>query len=401
MKSEKISYYLFFTFCFTIPISQFVSSRMLILLVALSFFSNRKFSFIDYLKQTWDLMLYYLALLAGLLYTDDISAGWRQLETSMCLLGVPILLYRYNSFTKSSLQSFFYAFINGLLLACAICLAVAFVNYSKTGDVSSFFYDQLTKPIDAQPTYFAYYLIFAITIAMYQFYYELPKKYLGWACLVIAFFFLFLLLTGGQTAFVSLLFIFSFFLSKYLVQRNAKRESIAVLMIILAIVAMAFWVTQNSITGEISHYTLKSDYWERMVLWESAFKATPNYLLGAGTGDYTKVLNDYYLANNLAQFADANLNAHSQYFQLLLSNGIIGVIAFLLMLARPLYLSIKFQNLLGVLIFFPFVLYAINEVFLGRFQGVIFFVILHQVLIKFYYSLWPSYSTKVDNLPIN
>jgi O-antigen ligase len=133
-----------------------------------------------------------------------------------------------------------------------------------------------------------------------------------------------------------------------------------------------------------------------MTLWESALRANENSWLGVGTGDYEKVLNEYYQKNNMGHFAKSNLNAHNQYIQLLFSNGIFGLIAFLIMLLRPLYFSVKHQDLFGVLIFFPFILYGITEVFLGRYQGVIFFALVHQSLVCYYAGL--AKSDKVDNL---
>ena len=45
-------------------------------------------------------------------------------------------------------------------------------------------------------------------------------------------------------------------------------------------------------------------------------------------------------------------------------------------------LSFKNNNSFGVLVFFPFLIYGVTEVFLGRYQGVIFFALLHQVFIN-------------------
>jgi len=138
----------------------------------------------------------------------------------------------------------------------------------------------------------------------------------------------------------------------------------------------------------------KNDYWERLVLWESALKATPDMIWGVGTGDYKNVLNEYYVSHDLSKFADSSFNSHNQFIEVLFSNGLIGVVSLLLLVGRPLYLSVRNQNVLASLTFFPFIIYGMTEVFLGRYQGVVFFALLHQSFVTYYLSHKPSFSLK-------
>ncbi|MFM7854801.1 MAG: hypothetical protein ACKO96_23455, partial [Flammeovirgaceae bacterium] len=100
------------------------------------------------------------------------------------------------------------------------------------------------------------------------------------------------------------------------------------------------------------------------------------------------------------QYAKNNLNAHNQYIQILLSNGIIGIVALLVLMLRPLYLAVVAKDLLGVLLLYPFLLYGITEVFLGRYQGVLFFGIIHQLLSNYYLNQPSVNLAKVDKLRV-
>ncbi|MFM7858917.1 MAG: hypothetical protein ACKO96_45075, partial [Flammeovirgaceae bacterium] len=196
------------------PISQLASSRLLIVLVVLSFFIRLEpFRLKNFLLQWWDIALFFFALILGLIYSQNLNLGLRQLETTLCLLGLPIVIFNYGTISKDSLNTLFYAFISGLGVACLICLTIASIHFFSlaTPHWDVFLYETLTRPIDAQPTYFAYYLVFAITVGLYKFYFDLHRKYLWLALLLISFYFLMLLLTGSQTVFISLLFVFSFF----------------------------------------------------------------------------------------------------------------------------------------------------------------------------------------------
>jgi O-antigen ligase len=299
----------------------------------------------------------------------------------LSLLGVPLLVYNLGGFSKEKMANAFYAFATGAFAAGLICIINASASFLKTGSYHVFFYNTFTQVIDSHPTYFAYYLIFVITYGLYILYYELPRRFVGWAIAALLFYFLLLLLTGGQTAFISLLLIFAFFMSKYVLEKRGRRESVAVVLVVAMLACMVgvIFVFQNN--EQFLSLSNQNDYWERMSLWKSAIAANTNPLLGVGTGDYNLVLNKYYRTHGMVHFAKENFNAHNQYIQLYFSNGLFGFVGLVLLLARPLYVAVTSQNLLGILIYFPFLIYGVTEVFLGRYQGVVFLSLLHQLVV--------------------
>ncbi|HET6991503.1 MAG TPA: O-antigen ligase family protein, partial [Bacteroidia bacterium] len=176
--------------------------------------------------------------------------------------------------------------------------------------------------------------------------------------------------------------ILSFFALKYVLdKKNVFRVTTFLLVAIMLATMFIFSFIYKILDSDLHKIT---DHWERSVLWESAIKASPNYILGVGTGDYKKVLNQFYRDHNMLAYADLSYNAHNQFIQVFFSNGLLGLICLVILLGRPFYMSIKRQYLLGALIFFPFFIYGMTEVFLGRFQGVVFFALLHQSFIVFY-----------------
>lgn len=395
---NKLLAYLFYGFCFTLPFSQLLNSRLLFVAAIVScFLSDHKFSFKAFVIQSWDLLLFFSMLMIGLTYSTDIQLGLRQIETSLSFLGVPLVVYNLGGFSKDKMARTFYAFALGTFVAGLICLIDASVSFSQTGDYQRFFYSQLTRTVDSHPTYFAYYLIFVITYGLYFLYYELPCKFVGWLIAALLFFFILLLLTGGQTAFISLILVFSFFISKYALERKGTRESITVLLVFVLLVCMIGVIVvfrSNEVFLSISN---QNDYWERMALWKSAIAANTNPLFGVGTGDYNLVLNDYYRDHDMNHFAKENFNSHNQFIQMYFSNGLVGLFSLLLVLGRPLYVSVTQRNLLGILLYFPFLMYGVTEVFLGRYQGVVFLALVHQILV----SQQPNTSVAIEPLKVN
>ncbi|MFM7851567.1 MAG: O-antigen ligase family protein, partial [Flammeovirgaceae bacterium] len=226
-----------------------------------------------------------------------------------------------------------------------------------------FFFDNFTSAINSHPTYLAYNLIVAITLVLYNMY---RSEFKARDAFLTVFLTVVLMLTGGQTAFVSLLLVTSFFALKFLLEYEDRYRKI--FFLILTIVSIIF------VDGVINPYSKEAtlnDSWDRLILWKSAVSANYNPLTGVGTGDYKIELNKYYDSHGLEQFAKDNLNSHNQFIQTYFSNGVLGLIAIVLLIARPLYFAVMFSQPVGIIIFFPFIIYGMTEVFLGRYQGVV------------------------------
>jgi O-antigen ligase len=380
---SKLILVLQLTFVFTIPLSQVVSSRILFLTVLANILFRGLQSVANFIfREAWDLMLFFFVLVIGLLYSTDSLLGIRQIETSLSLLGVPLAFYNLSVFSKERLAKTFYAFAFGAFVAGLICLTNASISFLETGSYQVFFFNTFTQIIDSHPTYFAYYLIFVITYGLYFLYYELPRKFVVWLIAALPFFFILLLLTGGQTAFISLILVFSFFISKYALEEKTSRESLVVALIATMLVCMVVLTIFFRNNEQFFSTGSQNDYWERMALWKSAIAANTNPLFGVGTGDYNLVLNEYYRGHEMNHFAKENFNSHNQFIQLYFSNGLVGLFGLLLLLGRPLYISVTQRNLLGILLYFPFLMYGVTEVFLGRYQGVVFLALVHQILVS-------------------
>lgn len=361
----------------SIPLSQYLSTKLLIVNVLLTLLLGiKRYSVVQLIRNSWDILAYFIVLAFGLLYSDNFEAGLRVLETNLALIAIPFIFGRMSELEEKQAHQVFYSFAIGLCAASLICLGNAFIIYNKTGATDVFFFYNLTDILYFQPTYFAYFLIFVITYGLYLIYYQETISHIIVKFISIIFLFIMLMLTGGQTAFISMLLIFAFFILKFLIEEKSKIKKVTIVLVVFMLLDMFLTV----IVG-LDRTTLLSDSWDRLVLWESGINAIPNPLLGVGTGDYKVILNQYYLDHGLQKFASESYNSHNQFIQLLFSNGLLGVTVLILMVARPLYLSFKSGNILAILTLFPFLIYGITEVFLGRYQGIVFFAFVHQFFI--------------------
>ncbi|HRK53697.1 MAG TPA: O-antigen ligase family protein [Cyclobacteriaceae bacterium] len=387
---KKVFYWSMLLFIFSIPISSYVSTKLLVIVFVISLLTKAsgKRSLALEMRKSWDILAFLLILIIGLINTDDIETGFKVLETSFSLLALLVVFTRLNK-SEGLVSHIFISFMSGLLVACLISLGTAGVSFIGSGNFQDFFYYQLTEVIQLHPTYLAYYLIASITYIVYIIFYNLEKKRMSAWIAIVFFFFLMLVLTGGRTTYVSLLLIFSFFILKYILENKTKEKAIVFSVVLILLVSL---FAINSTTFFNLKFSQHSDYWERSILWKSAILANPNPLQGVGTGDYKTVLNEYYQSHGMKEYAIDSFNSHNQFIQVYFSNGVIGLIFLLLLIGRPIYLSMKSQNILGILLLFPFVIYGVTEVFLGRYQGVVFFALLHQIVIYQHYSSKPSFA---------
>jgi len=371
----------FLLFVFFTPLSAVISIKLLIFCTAISIaLMVYERHIINFAFRIWDIGLYLLVLIMGLLYSSDISAGFSILETNLSFVAVPIAFSCLSNFTEQEMRDVILSFVLGVFFSCAICLGNAFFEYYETGDADSFFFYNLTGIVNLQPTYLAYYLIFCITIGLYLLFSGETRLRSHITTAIILYFFALLLLTGGYTAFISLVLVFSFFVLKFFIEERTLPRKLTFILVLLMTITM--FVVNSARDNKV----ILDDSWERFVLWESAISANPSLLFGVGTGDYKDEMNKYYQNHAMLQFANESYNSHNQFIQLFFSNGLIGLFAIALLVIRPLYLSYKSQNILGILVLFPFLIYGVTEVFLGRYQGVVFFALLHQIFILQYKS---------------
>ena len=392
MNKDKFFWWAFFCFVFAISTFQYLSTRILILVLVLSFLlTSDKGSWVKkIIHQSWTIGVYILILTAGLIYSQDLTSGFKALETNFSLIAIALIFNHIPDMEGRRLERIAYFFILGLFMSCVIIFVHAIIVYVQTRDFQVFFFYQLTEIIDSHPTYLAYYLILAITFGLYFINYEKQLFHPLISCSLILFFFLVLLLTGGQTAFVSLLLVFSFFILKFFLGDRSRNQKLTVGLVVIMMTSMFFVSSTLNVKMEDN----LTDSWDRFAVWKAAIDANPNILFGVGTGDSKIVLNEYFKRHNLNEYANDSLNSHNQFIHIYLSNGLIGLLALLFMLVRPLYLSFKSSNSLGILVFFPFLVYGMTEVFLGRYQGVVFFALLHQFFVSYYGSSKPAFSLK-------
>ena len=138
---NKIRHLLLIIFVFTIPVFEFFNTRILFVLFTLTLLFIRKASFFQSLViRAWDLILFFVVLVVGLTYTQDLPVGLRQIETSLSIIGIPVIMYSVSHFFNFKPQNLFFPFLLGVLVASTICFTMGIISFFTTQDFKSFFF---------------------------------------------------------------------------------------------------------------------------------------------------------------------------------------------------------------------------------------------------------------------
>lgn len=338
IEAKHINYGLIFLTAFLIPIYQPLVRYSIGLLVLSNFFNLRKEA--GNLIQVAPLLGYIIWLAVGLLWTDDMNTGWKEIEHSLSFLIFPMVFWYTKVNLKEHISRILSFFTFGYIVSMIICLVLATYNYLQHGDLKSFYYAELS--FFHHPTYMAVYgatsliylylsLISPQKVKTFYFKSGLSKLAL---ISVISIFILLLMSKAGilSMMIINIIGVFAVFKT-----RDKLKQAFFVLFGMILIIIGAYLTIkplQNRIDEAWNSLTsgekTESSTGARMLVWESSWqiiKADP--VLGVGTGDLTSELDAIYREKQYAKLLEKSLNSHNQFLQVWAKNGIIGLLSLL------------------------------------------------------------------------
>ena len=136
----------------------------------------------------------------------------------------------------------------------------------------------------------------------------------------------------------------------------------------------------NEITVGSEKLNAASD--NRLIIWKSALKITErNLLLGVGIGDVRSELMKEYKQIGNQEIIKKNYNVHNQFLEVLLENGLIGLVIFLVILGYMLFIAMRYNNVLYFLFLITSIIFFLFETVLYRFPGMSFFALFSFLMI--------------------
>jgi O-antigen ligase len=381
-------------FAFFLPLSPRIATYLALFLFLNWLLAGWPISYGKHLLKPLPFLFYgfYLFLLLGLFYSDNLAVGLRNMETRMGLFFFPLLFFASPGPDDQHSKRVLWAFLAGCLLASVYSLLGAVMTYWGTGEFS-FFYEDLTRYLGFHPTYFGLYISFCLFILLKNLWFSKERlsgrnRFILWG--LVAFFFLFLLLLNSRMQLIAFVLLSGGGFIIYAHLRNSLLKGIAVLAVGLCFFGLIIWkVPQLSLRMKAALSGLASDKPDRsssnlrLQLWNGALSAIKERpVRGYGPGDVQPVLDQYYQDNGLDVAAKKHLNAHNEYLQLSLTHGLPALLWLLLLLFVSLYLGIRHRQALLIFFVLTLMLSFLTESMLAVQRGTLFISFFLSFLVR-------------------
>ncbi|WP_405208880.1 O-antigen ligase family protein [Aquimarina sp. LLG6339-5] len=407
---KELEYVLLLAVFLTIPIHSKLNTICIIIWSIVSVFKLKRKEITNLIlrKELFFLMFFYLLLIIGVFYSLDIEKGFSKLETQLSILIFTVFLGTKFLKDKFYVKKSLYAFTLGVLLACFICLFNSIITVFQTQKTfiidefgrkqSIFFYKNFSEVLDLHPTYLSIFISTAFIFILSQSFLIKKDKFKVLHFIILAFLIVMNFMTASKAGIGSFFVCVSIFLIVRL--RFSIIKNIILIFFLLStflgliyfnnVLNTRFKKVFSSVENIISGSEKFNDpVTIRYGLWNLSFKVVKkNIIFGTGTGSVKKLLNqeciEYYFFSDCEKLR--KMNAHNQFLEILISNGLVGLILLLLIFFFFFKTSIKSSQLLFFLFLFLIFINMFFESLLQREKGIIFFMAITSLFVAHMYS---------------
>src|SRR5258705_1221743 len=340
-------------------------------------------------------ILLYIIGIIGMLYTSNTEGGIATLKTQSAILFFPLIFGTTSVLTESFLKKITTHFLIAVSLACAVSLGYGAYNYFQTGNIEQLTGKSILIFHGFRPISMSLFCVLAMIIAFENIYSNSNKnKRLLYFCVFLMTLMIFLL--SERIIIVSWLIVVLYFLLRMFHRSLHKILLIAGVISIIIISGFAIpsvkkqWIELFDFSPT-STITLDQDSslgksWGgkalRVAFWKCSTDILKNHLLiGVGTGDVQDSLQQAY-ENRKFYFASRynRYNAHNEYLQITLANGLPGLLILLSCIGYPLvHYRKKFSGNIYFLFLLLFILVAVLESFLEGKKGIIWYSFFNSI----------------------
>ena len=389
---KKLYYYGALSYSFLIPFHQQAATIALILWAFFSVVTFNKKA-IDKNYYLLLLPLLYLSYCIGSLFSKSFSSHF--LEHKLSFLIFPLIFF-IHPYTVVEKRKMYKLFVRGLVVSAIICLCVAFYRSTGFQEDGPYFRPNVLEgkafmesilyggnyffgryfSVFHQTVYYALYFCVGVTLIL--FYPDLFKKRTRHILLIL--FLICIFLISNKASFSALALIFGL---RLLTSRlNLKRKVLGFFVILGGMVFLTLTnprakeSLKKVINGElVLNKNARYGFSTRLLSWDAALtliKANP--VLGYGAGDTQSELDEMYAQKGYVFPLKESYNAHNQWLQIWLENGLFGLLVLTGIFAFLFRIAFSGKENMGFLMTIVVVL-LVNSMFesiFNRFSGISF-----------------------------
>lgn len=333
----------------------------------------------------------FLFYLLGLIFTVNFEYGLKDIETRLTFLLFPLIYGIVNRKTTPSITWIVWGFMIGALYYMAVSWYQAIQCAGEEQLRFCFESSKLANWI--HPTYVALYLMAGSIFILIDAF----QRQMGWffkiftlSIALVTFSFIYHLYSlGPWIAFVGLMVVFSF---TFFYLRKQLKYFLG--FVLLISVAGVFAINNlellrsdyDAVANELKAYSEDSEKYilenqhntesvkARLIIWNVSVDFILENPFGVGTGDRKDELQKYYRENGMDEFANKELNPHSQYLQTAMSIGILAGLFLIGTLFYYFWIGFMKGNFYLITLITLFSVASLFESILERQWGILFFM---------------------------
>jgi O-antigen ligase len=344
-------------------------------------------------------LLFYFWQIFSILYTSDLKMGWSNIFGRLSLLIFPIVFFEPGEKIRTSGFTLFRIFAISTTIYVISCFGYALFQsldfYNGTWSFNphpaeaewlNFFYGpDLTYSI--HPSYLAMYVLISVFISFESWYDTSLKKgfRIGWLILG-SFLLLSIYFISSRAAIIATIIMISFYALVNIINLKKSRV-IWVIFFVILIFSLPLFRNNDRVNILLSGFSKEQKFDlkkqdERIIVWKAAMNVIKkNPIMGVGIGDVRTELVKEYDRIGEYKISLQRLNAHNQFLEVLLENGIVGILIFFSLFGYMIFIAINEKRLLyGLFVFMMFVFFMFETV-LYRLAGVSFFPLFSFLLL--------------------
>lgn len=345
---------------------------------------------------------YYIFQVLGLFYSEDLKMGLSNSFGRLSLVLFPLLLFYPGEMIKNKVMTLLRIFT--LSTAAYLVLCLGYATYRSIEIVNgiwifnphppeyaylSYYYgSDLT--VFQHPSYFAMYVILSAFIAFEAWFDNSLKIQMRalWLLLALILLISLFFLSSRAGLLAAIILIPVYFFQK--LKKLNKSKLVFIGILVLLFISIPLLLKNQRVQYLYDEILQKESIGEnkeepRVIIWKSASKLIlGNFVLGVGIGDVRDELVKEYISRGETEMVELKLNAHNQFVEVFLENGVIGFFLFLIIIGLMVYAAITGKNLLYGVFILMMLIFFIFESILYRFAGVSFFSFFS--LLLFYYK---------------
>lgn len=388
---EKIFYILLIILPFLYFFSRYLTTISIIALCIIWMLTIKFNSLIYILKNNNFIILLcglYLIFALSIFYSKNLKEAISHLEIKASLFIFPLILGTLKIHNKKVIDYIFISFSIGWLIKFLISLINAIVNFYFIQNKSfvnffteiHYFINEFHRQLNFHYVYFS-----IAFIIVYIYFSEIFIKKLQ-----LFFYFIFTFLSSIIVLFIQsriAILIFFIITEIYIVRffhlkfKNSPKLILSLIIYHTFLIGMFFFTLHKT---ELLSRFFNNSIFDRsniIILTFKSLKNNFNFFIGDGIGDSQQRLYDTYLKHQYIEYYNNKYNAHNQYLEILVSNGIIGLFYLVAVLLIPLYYSIKQKKTLYTLFIISISLAFITESWLNTNKGGVLYSFFNSLFI--------------------